>query len=231
MDNSKLLLTVLFLFIINSLSAQIEEQQKNFSNVDLTIRGLPAQWSVNSGAMSTRYTAGSSFLFEDWNNITVLTSENGEKLKLKNSNLFIDKNEFQTKSEEGEVYTLDGNFLKTVVINNRIFEKINFPQENGYKFLELVFNSNEKKLLKEYSLVLKENRLNASTTESVLNKTVSNIYYVKTKGSFKAIKINKSSISNYLGISTKELKRYLNSSKLTLSNDEDLKELLRHFNQ
>lgn len=231
MDNSKLLLTVLFLFIINSLSGQIEEQQKNFSNVDLTIRGLPAQWSVNSGAMSTRYTAGSSFLFEDWNNITVLTSENGEKLKLKNSNLFIDKNEFQTKSEEGEVYTLDGNFLKTVVINNRIFEKINFPQENGYKFLELVFNSNEKKLLKEYSLVLKENRLNASTTESVLNKTVSNIYYVKTKGSFKEIKINKSSISNYLGISTKELKRYLNSSKLTLSNDEDLKELLRHFNQ
>lgn len=223
-----------FLFLLLSFFSALTFSQKNDkSTVDNFKKLRTTHPSSGYFFNPPREVKGSYHVFRGWNNDGIITSINGETFLIKNINLNIKNNRYESKVNDDSVYAFDSHNLKSVVINSRKFESFVAPKKKEHKIYEVIAKKKAFTLLKDYEIDVKINdhehdplMLKPNIDEYVIRS----FYYIKRKENIQKFKLNK---KNILGLIAKEDKKtfedYVKRNELSYKKDEDIKKMLMDF--
>jgi hypothetical protein len=170
---------------------------------------------------------GTVFLFEDWNNKSVVYSIfNTYQLDKLNYNMLNDN--FSVELSKDSLYILSKEKIDSVSIDSRTFVKRKL--DNKVSFYEKIVQTKSIVLLKKYDVSQKEgsfNPLDGKTSPSVLYKEET--YYIDNNGLTK-IKPSKKTILPYFKDKANEVNKFLKENKISFKKDSDLKELFKFYN-
>lgn len=170
---------------------------------------------------------GTVFLFEDWNNKSVVYSIfNTYQLDKLNYNMLNDN--FSVELSKDSLYILSKEKIDSVSIDNLIFVKRKL--DNKFAFFEKIAKTNSIVLLKKYDVSQKEgsfNPLDGKTSPSVLYKEET--YYIDNNGLTK-IKPSRKTIVPYFKDKANEVNKFLKENKISFKKDSDLNRLFEFYN-
>jgi len=168
-------------------------------------------------------------LFNEWDNTNIVRTNDNVKFKLKNINIDIEKNKFVFKDDK-TVYFYDFTNLNYIVINNKKFRTYHFENKNTKKILEVINESKNISLLKEYEVHFKQDKVNAlMMIGNSDNYTIRDRYYVKNNNEIKRIRLKKKSILSVL-IDKKDLiTKFVKKHKLSYNDERDVKEIFNYY--
>jgi hypothetical protein len=106
----------------------------------------------------SREVDGKTHLFEEWENTAVIHTNDNQKFKVRNINLNLQRNSFESKFAKDSLFSFSFNNIKKIVINNRIYTNYYWDDDN--KVYEVIFDNGEFQLLKGFKLVYIEGSAN-----------------------------------------------------------------------
>ena len=217
-----------------TLMASLSYAQNN--NVENNSQGVFA--SVGNSAKSYGSTSstffnpakkaqGSVHLFKEWNNLAVIYSSDEQKFSLKNINLNIERNTFESKISEDSIFTFNFNNIDRFVVNSRIFK--NYYYDGSNRVFEVIYDSGKLLLLKGYKIQLVKGSPNPMLNRSTDKNVQKEFYFIMQNNSIKPFRLKKSSILDLMSSSqAKAAEKYVKDNRLSYKEDADINRILTH---
>ena len=174
-----------------------------------------------------RRVQGSVYLFKDWKNDAVIHTVENQKFSLKNINLNIERNTFESKISDDSIFTFNFNNIDKFIINNRAFRNHYYDGYN--RVFEEIYDSGKLTILKGYKLVLVKGSPNPMLNRSS-DKNVQKVYhFIKQGSNIKSFRLKKSSILDLMtSDQAKAAEKYAKERKLSFKESADVNLILTH---
>jgi len=170
---------------------------------------------------------GSIHLFKSWNNLAVIHTTDQQKFSLKNINLNIERNTFESKISEDSIFTFNFNNIDRFVVSNRIFK--NHYYDNSNRVFEVIYESGKVSLLKGYKIQLVKGSPNPMLNRSTDKNVQKYFYFIKEGSSIKSFRLKKSNILDLMSSDqAKAAEKYAKSNRLSYKKDADINAILTH---
>lgn len=214
--------------MITSLSyAQNNNVENNAAGVfgkvgnSITSYGSPSATFLNPAKKAQ----GSVHLFKDWDNFAVIHSIDQQKFSLKNINLNIERNTFESKIPGDSIFTFNFNNIEKIVINNRVFK--NYFYDGSSRIFEVIYDSGQIALLKGYKIQLVKGSPNPMLNRSTDKNVQKEFYFTMQNSSIKPFRLKKSSILDLMSSSqSKAAEKYAKDNRLSYKDDADINQIL-----
>lgn len=207
-------------------SQVFEENNKNVS--ETVSSGLT---NMNSHGTSFYFTNpkrrvdGSYYLFNDWRNSARIYVMNSQSFLLKNINLNLMRNTFETKVAADSLFTFNFNNIEKIVINNKTYKNYYYNDDN--RVCEVIFESDEYAILKGFKVELVEGSANPMLNRTADKYVRKRNYFIKTKNTVKPFRLKKSRVMKLVAEhKTEEILAYAKQNKLSFKKEADVKKIL-----
>ena len=170
---------------------------------------------------------GSVHLFKDWNNLAMIHASDAQKFSLKNINLNIERNTFESKISEDSIFTFNFNNIDKFVINNRVFK--NYYNDGENRVFEVIYDSGQLVLLKGYKIQFVKGSPNPMLNRSTDKNVQKEFYFIRQNSSIRSFRLKKNNILDLLSPDqAKAAEKYVKDNRLTYKEDADVNRILTH---
>ena len=180
---------------------------------------------------SSKETKGSVYLYENWNTIGVIVTNENKSMSMGGLNYDTESDVFVVKSSKDSVYMFDDTNLKEVVINKKRYKKY-FNLEDGTQYyLEILARNNDIEILKKTNKKIRFGLLDPLTQISADDEYIAvKTYYLKKGDEISEIKLKKKPFCNVFGKESKAIKKFISNKNLSLSDERSLQVILNYYN-
>lgn len=224
---------IVLLIAIMTVGMSYAQNNNNIENNGAQILGNVASSSRSYGSTSgvfinpAKKAQGSVHLFKNWNNLAVIYASDQQKFSLKNINLNIERNTFESKISEDSIFTFNFNNIDRFIVNNRTFK--NFYYDSSNRVFEVVYESGKVSLLKGYKIQLVKGSPNPMLNRSTDKNVQKQFYFVKKGSSIEPFRLKKKSILSLMSSNqAKAAENYAKEHKLSFKKDADVNRILTH---
>lgn len=174
---------------------------------------------------------GTVYLFDGWNNKTFIFTTSQEKPFELNSNINFNAkhNAFESKIDSKTIFTFDFTNIKKIIINNRVFKNIYSPVDGGYRIFEVIAESKDFEIYKDYSIDIREGNPNPLLARANDKYIMRDSYYVKKGSSFRNFKLKKSDILKAAGSKSSIVEQYAKENNLNFKNERDVQKIVNYY--
>jgi hypothetical protein len=135
---------------------------------------------------------GTTYLFDKWENNGILITKKGKRFSLKNINLNLKRNVFESKYNEEKIFTFNYNNINKFIVNDKIYK--NYYHNDDVKIYEIVYESSEFQLLKGFKINLIEASPNPMLNRSIDRFVKKEDYFIKRAKEIIPLKLKKNKI-------------------------------------
>ena len=221
------------LFITVMITSLSFSQNNTTENNGAQMFGAVASSSRSYGSTSGMFinpakkAQGSVHLFKDWNNLAMIHASDAQKFSLKNINLNIERNTFESKISEDSIFTFNFNNIDKFVINNRVFK--NYYNNGENRVFEVIYDSGQLVLLKGYKIQFVKGSPNPMLNRSTDKNVQKEFYFIRQNSSIRSFRLKKSNILDLLSPDqAKAAEKYVKDNRLTYKEDADVNRILTH---
>ncbi|MBT8385698.1 MAG: hypothetical protein KJO83_08290 [Bacteroidia bacterium] len=182
------------------------------------------------GSKTISKVKGTPYLFDDWNNISVVTTLDDQKFKIVNLNYDTKSDLFVAKISQDSVFMFKPNYLKEVTINNRRFKKYLNQETALFNYYEVIAANDNTEILKRNQKVLRIGITNRLTMEKESDYFIlKEDYYLNKSGNLTELSIKKKNILKLFGNKSQSVKKYISDNKLSIKEDVDLRKIFNYY--
>ncbi|WP_298351813.1 hypothetical protein [uncultured Dokdonia sp.] len=173
---------------------------------------------------------GSVHVFDTWRNNAIIQTTGGMTLRLRdNINLNAKRNVFESKIGRDSVFTFDFTNIEKMVVNNKTYKNIFSPVEGGYRLVEVVAETDDFAIYKDYKIDIKEGNPNPMLAQQNDKYVMKDSYYVKKGRSFKKFKLKKSNFLKLAGKKADQLEAYADKNNFNFRDEKDLEKIASYY--
>ncbi|MDP6921817.1 MAG: hypothetical protein QGH06_02470 [Lutibacter sp.] len=177
-----------------------------------------------------RLLEGSVYLFKSWENQAIITTHDGQRFLLRNVNLNVKRNTFESKINKDSIFTFSFNNIDKFTIDNKAYR--NYYLEDAARICELVYESERLTLLKAHQIVVREGSPNPMLNRSADKYLLKTTYFIRQGERISPIKLTKRRV---LKLFDKEvaskIAKYASSKGLSYKKPADIKQILSYASQ
>lgn len=176
-----------------------------------------------------RKATGSVHLFDKWNNYAVIFTSDGGKFSLKNINLNIERNTFQSKIDGDSIFSFNFNNIEKFVVNNRAFKNYYYNDDN--RVYEIIYENDKFSLMKGFKVSVMEGSANPMLNRSADRYIRKEFYFVKQGDRIKPFKLKKSRILKLVDGDTEKaanIEAYVEANDLSYKKEYDVHRILTY---
>ncbi len=174
-------------------------------------------------------TDGSFLLFESWNNRAYLYVGE-EKLAVSNINFHVDEEKFISQMENDSTFVYDFKGINRIVVNDRPFISLYSSKEGKNKVYEVVAESDELSLVKNYYSDVMTGSANPMINRARNKIKLKSNYFIMINGGLLPFNKKKTGFRSVIPSEKAEmLERFVKSNKLSYRNDDDLKRIVQYL--
>lgn len=211
----KQLVNLILVLAVSGLYAQTSNTARNASNLSNAMLAGANASTLGSSAMFVnppKNVKGSVHLFEDWDNLAVIYSLDDDSFSLKNINLNLDRNAFESKVSDQEVFIFNFNNINKIVVNNRTFKS--YYHRNINRVFEVLYSKDGSELLKGYQVSLIEGSSNPMVNRPDSRYVTKESYYVKENDEIKSFKFKKKNVLKFVDGDKGQANQIMNLAKI-----------------
>ena len=175
-----------------------------------------------------RITEGSVHLFKNWKNHAVIITNDGQKFSLKNINLNIKRNVFESKIDDGSsIFTFNFNNIDRFIVNNKVFK--NFYYDDDNRVYELIYESDEFSIMKGHTIQLIEGSANPMVNRKFDKYVQKSSYFIMKDDKIKPFKLKKKRILKLVDGDierAQKIEQYVKSNRLSYKKEYDVRKVL-----
>ena len=166
-------------------------------------------------------------MFEDWNNSGIIYATTTERYSLKNINLNIERNSFESKVGQDSLFSFNFNNIDKFVINGRTFK--NFYWDDDNRVYEIIYENENWSLIKGFKIVEVTGSANPMlnrTRDRIIRKA---FYYLKDDSGINTFIMKKNKILKLLNkkeSGSEEILGFVKSNKLSFKKEDDVIKIL-----
>lgn len=227
-----MILLVSFFFAIGHIYAQAVDANNNVLNALATYGPDGANIGASSIVRNPpRPIEGTVYLFDNWNNKTSIYTTTREKPYELNSNINFNTklNAFESKIDSKTIFTFNFTNIDKIVVNNRVFKNIYSPVDGGYRIFEVIAESKDFEIYKDYSIDIREGNPNPLLARTNDKYIMRDSYYVKKGKSFKTLKLKKSDILKAAGSKSSIVEQYAKDNNLNFKDERDVQRIVNYY--
>ena len=213
-----------------------QQQAVNANNNTLGALATYGPDGANIGGSSIVYNPprpidGTVYLFDSWDNNTFIVTNAQEKpfSLASNINFNAKRNAFESKIDSETIFTFDFTNIEKIVINNRTFKNIYSPVDGGYRVFEVIAESKDFEIYKDYTIDIREGNPNPLLARANDKYIMRDSYYVKKGKSFKKLRLKKSDILKAAGSKSSVVEQYAKDNNLNFKNERDLQKIVSYY--
>jgi hypothetical protein len=222
---------LIFLVAVVSTGMLFAQTNNNVENNSGDVFGKVGNSATSYGSSSStffnpaRRVEGSVYLFKDWSNQAVIHTTDAQKFSLRNINLNIERNTFESKVSEDTIFTFNSNNIDRFVINNRVFKNHYYNGDN--RIFEIIYDSGKITLLKGYKIQLVKGSPNPMLNRSTDRNVQKEFYFLKEGNNIKPYRLKKKSILALMtSDQAKVAEKYAKENNLSFNEDADINQIL-----
>ncbi len=191
--------------------------------------GNPAINSYGNSMMfynPKRQVDGTYYLFDKWDNYTTIHTEDNHKFVLRNINLNLERNTFESKTEGDSIFTFNFNNIDKFIINGRVFK--NFFWDDDNKVYEIIFDTDDFEILKGFKVELIEGSANPMVNRKNDKYIRREYYFVRKDDKLEPFKFKKSRVLKLIGSDetvAKKIETYAKNNGLSFKKEKDVKKI------
>ncbi len=228
-------LTILSVGIVNAQNSDSDSAALNNRVVNNSGMLTKAASPQNSNGASTffvnpaRDVEGSVYLFEKWENRGVLVTIDKQRYGMKNINIDLKNQAFQSRFTKDSVFNYNFNNIDRFIINNKVFKNFYYNEDN--RIYEIIHETPEYAILKGYKINLVEGSANPMLNRKTDKYVQKYGYYVKTDSEIKKFKLSRKQVLKLINADDEDLDkimRYAKDNNLSFKNDFQLKRILEY---
>jgi len=226
----KSILTLTIILFSISISAQVNEgTSKTASTSSDMLRITNAN---NFGHTMTfinpkRIVEGSVYLFNKWDNHAVIITNDNQRFSIKNINLNIERNIFESKISEDSLFTFNFNNIDKFIVNNKVFKNFYYNDDN--RVYEMIYESDEFTIMKGHKIQLIEGSANPMVNRKFDKNIQKYSYYIKRDDKIKPFKLKKQKILRLVDGDVEraqKIEEYVKNNRLSYKKEYDVKKAL-----
>ncbi len=219
------------LSVATLVGAQTQTAVTPTNNALETVAAQGAGFSGGNGVIYNppRGIEGSVYVFDNWRNSAIIETSEDKRYKVRSVNFNAKTNAVEARINGDSVFTFDYTNIDRIVINNRSFKNEYSPVEGGYRVFEVIAETDDFAIYKDYVLDIKEGNPNPMLVQTNDKYIMRDNYYMKKGRSFKKIKLRKSSVLRLAGNKADELEAFAKENRLSFKKEADLQKLARYY--
>lgn len=173
---------------------------------------------------------GHKHIWKEWNKNGVVEAANGKKYRVSKINFNAKNNWFEVNVHEDSTYTFDRRKVNKVVINDRTFINVEFPESQRSYVVEQIATGKDFMLIKKYDVEIlygSHDPMRGTTRDKY---KLLDDYYLKTNEGLEKFSPKKSSITKLYGNNAKKIAAYAKKEKLSFKDDKELAQIITYAN-
>jgi len=192
------ILAVLSITLVQSQTNRTDGNGSNISNnLVVAANSNPSFGSATVFFNPNKKADGSVHLFKEWNNNAVIHSSDGQRFSLKNINLNLERNTFESKIGMDSLFTFNTNNIKKVIINSKVFK--NYFKDGENRVFQEVYSSPEFDILRSYKVTLVKGSANPMLNRSTDKYVQKEFYYIRQNDAINPFKLKKKNVTKLVG--------------------------------
>lgn len=225
---------IFLLAALSMVTLAVAQTQTAVTPTNNALETVAAQGAGFSGGQGVIYNPprgveGSVYVFDNWRNNAIIETTENKRFQVRNVNFNAKTNAIEARINGDSVFTFDYTNIDRIVINNRSFKNEYSPVEGGYRVFEVVAETDDFAIYKDYVLDIKEGNPNPMLVQTNDKYIMRDNYYMKKGRSFKKIKLKKSSVLKLAGKKADELEAFAKKNRLSFKKEEDLQKIARYY--
>jgi len=171
---------------------------------------------------------GTVYLFEEWDNLGVIHATTDQKFALRNINLNIERNSFESKVGKDSLFSFNFNNIEKFVINGRTFKNYYWNDDN--RVYEIIYEAKDWSLIKGFKIVEVTGSANPMLNRTRDRMVRKMFYYVKDENGIRPFILKKRKVlklvSNGDGAKSDRIANYAKSNKLSYKKEDELRKII-----
>ena len=231
---------ILFILLISAVTFNLSAQTSETTNTTFANAAdiaLNSAGSNNVRAHGTAFlfvnpkrpTEGSFYLFDTWKNDAIIETKDNKKFRLRNINIDLRRNSFQSRIDNDSIFTFNLNNIEKFVINNKVFKNVFY--DGGKRVYQVVYESDAYSILKAYDVKLISGSPNPMVNRMRDKYVRKESYFLKQDNKVKPFRLTKRKLQTLIGDETKinELDAYMKKYKLSYKKELDVQKALKNI--
>ncbi len=222
------------LVILLALIASLGYSQNNnilLNNRENTVfaNGLPTLGISMHIVNPTRQSDGSVYLFDRWDNNIIIVTDQGDKMRLDNINLNVDRSVFETRFGGDSLFSFNFNNIDKFVINNKAYK--NFFWKDDNRVYEVLAETKDFSVLKGFRVKFIEGSHDPMLNRSRDRYIISENYYIKRENSIKQFSLRKGSILKLFAedkAKKKAIINYVDEKNLSYTDESHIDDIISY---
>ena len=172
---------------------------------------------------------GTPYLFENWDNASIITTKSGERLKIKDVNFDGRRNKIVAKISNDSIYTFNSLAIDHAIINDKKFVNIATPDESIIKIYELIAETADFKILKDYVVEISGGSSNPMRGTIYSRYVARENYLILTSESLEKFSLKKKKILKLLAAQQEKVKSYVEEKDLSYKDEKDVNKIINYY--
>lgn len=226
-------LLIIACLMFGFVSAQ-EEQNRDIAGTNGAGTILRASNSNNGGGVAfymsnpPREIDGTIHLFDEWDKSAVIHTVDSQKFLLKNVNLNIRRNTFETKVSVDSVFAFNFNNVDKFVIDGKTYKNYYWNDDN--RVYEIIYEAKDWSIIKGFKIVEVTGSANPMLNRSRDRMVRKMFYYIKDENGINPFILKKRKVlklvSNGDATKSARIANYAKSNKLSYKREDDLRKII-----
>ncbi|SDB66841.1 hypothetical protein SAMN03097699_3296 [Flavobacteriaceae bacterium MAR_2010_188] len=176
-----------------------------------------------------RETDGSVYLFDKWENLIYIVTDQGDKMQLDNINLNVDKNVFESRFGGDSIFSFNFNNIDRFLVNNKEYKNYFWKDDN--RVYQVLAETDDFSVLKGFSVSFVEGSVDPMLNRSRDRYVMKERYYIKRENSIKPFALRKGSVLKLFADDKSKksaIKQFVKDKNLSFNDEEDIDKIISY---
>ena len=174
---------------------------------------------------------GTPYLFENWDQGAVIVTKGGNTLKFKDVNFDGRRNKIVARINKDSIYTFNSLAISKAIINGKVFKNIVDPNDGPLKVYEVIAESPEFTILKDYTVDISEGSSNPMRGTVYSKYIKRENYKILTDKELDKFVLKKKKILKLLSKKGTEVKNYAEEKDLNYKDEKDVNDMILYYSE